>query len=349
MGGAGSSGKSTLFKQLKQIYHDGLDATIFQECRFLIRSNCVMSIVTLLKRSQYLYDMDSVKHKDCWIDLDDNKEIVAHIQNVLDNQTVDELTPQSADILKESINFLWHQDQVKATFAKRQYFSFIENMDYFFSKIDDIFDMKYEPTLEDTLKCRARTTGLIEEKFMIKQTPFSIFDAGGQRTERRKWIQLFEGVTAIIFVAALNHFCTVLFEDERKNGMQESLELFDEIVNAKWFRKTAIILFLNKNDIFEQRLREGLTLDLAFPDEWTGPNYKDEPEQKEADDVWFKKCSQQAADFIGKKYRKLNKKFPNKKIFIHVTTATDQDNIKRVFWDVQNIVISKNLTGAGLV
>merc|ERR1719228_2322134 len=94
--GAGSSGKSTLFKQLKQIYHDGLDATIFQECRFLIRSNCVMSIVTLLKRSQYLYDMDSVKHKDCWIDLDDNKEIVAHIQNVLDNQTVDELTPQSA-------------------------------------------------------------------------------------------------------------------------------------------------------------------------------------------------------------------------------------------------------------
>ena len=72
-------------------------------------------------------------------------------------------------------------------------------------------------------------------------------------------------------------------------------------------------------------------------------------EQKEADDVWFKKCSQAAADFIGKKYRKLNKKFPNKKIFIHVTTATDQDNIKRVFWDVQNIVISKNLTGAGLV
>merc|ERR1712083_563817 len=161
-------------------------------------------------------------------------------------------------------------------------------------RVDTIFDLDYEPSMEDVLKCRARTTGLIEARFFINDIPFSSFDAGGQRTERRKWIQKFEGVTAVIFVAALNHFCTVLFEDERKNGMLESLELFDEIVNAKWFRKTAIILFLNKNDIFEQRLREGLTLDVAFPDEWTGPNYLDQPEQKEDDAAWFKKCSQSA-------------------------------------------------------
>ena len=72
-------------------------------------------------------------------------------------------------------------------------------------------------------------------------------------------------------------------------------------------------------------------------------------EQKEDEEAWFKKCATSATQFIGEQYRRLNKKYPTKKIFIHVTTATDQDNIKRVFWDVQNIIISKNLTGAGLV
>jgi len=349
---------STLFKQLKQIYHDqGLDRTIYQECKFLIRCNCVASIVVLLKRSQYLYELDNEKHKDCYIDLDDNKEVVGHIQRVLDNQSVDDfdITPQTAAILAESISFLWKQPQVKATFNKRQYYSFIENMDYFFGKIDQIFDMNYEPTTDDAMKCRARTTGLIEEKFRIQEVWFSIFDAGGQRTERRKWIQLFEGVTAIIFVAALNHFCTVLFEDERVNAMQESLELFAEIVNAKWFRKTAVVLFLNKNDIFEQRLKEGLTLDIAFGEEWKGPNYKDERGPGTADsppmsdEDWLRKCSDAGAKFIGSKYREQSTKYKEKKIFTHVTTATDEQNIKKVFWDVQNIIISKNLTGAGLV
>jgi len=287
--------------------------------------------------------------------LDDNKEVVGHIQRVLDNQQIEDLdnNPQQQAILAESISFLWRQPQVKATFDKRQYFSFIENMDYFFEQIDKIFAMGYQPTTDDVLRSRARTTGLIEEKFEINKVMFTIFDAGGQRTERRKWINLFEGVTAIIFVAALNHFCTVLFEDERQNSMKESLDLFGEIVNAKWFRKTAVVLFLNKNDIFEQRLMEGLTLDLTFGDDWKGPNYLDEREVKNGqpmtDEEWLKRCSEAGAKYIGQKYHQQNTKYPTKKIFQHVTTATDKNNVEKVFWDVQNIIISKNLGGAGLV
>lgn len=33
---------------------------------------------------------------------------------------------------------------------------------------------------------------------------YRLFDVGGQRNERRKWIHLFEGVTAVIFCAALS-------------------------------------------------------------------------------------------------------------------------------------------------
>ena len=68
-----------------------------------------------------------------------------------------------------------------------------------------------------------------------------------------------------------------------------------------------------------------------------------------SDEDWLRKCSDEGAKFIGKKYREQSTKYKEKKIFTHVTTATDEQNIKKVFWDVQNIIISKNLTGAGLV
>ena len=54
----------------------------------------------------------------------------------------------------------------------------------------------------------------------------SMFDVGGQRDERRKWIQCFNDVTAIIFVAATSSYNLVLREDVTQNRVQESLELF---------------------------------------------------------------------------------------------------------------------------
>lgn len=48
-------------------------------------------------------------------------------------------------------------------------------------------------------------------------TPVSslrMFDVGGQRSERKKWIHCFEGVTCIIFCAALSAYDMVLVEDD---------------------------------------------------------------------------------------------------------------------------------------
>ena len=39
-------------------------------------------------------------------------------------------------------------------------------------------------------------------------------DVGGQRSERKKWIHCFEGVTAIIFCVAMSEYDLVLAEDE---------------------------------------------------------------------------------------------------------------------------------------
>lgn len=55
-----------------------------------------------------------------------------------------------------------------------------------------------------------------------------MFDVGGQRSERKKWIHCFEGVTAIIFCVAMSAYDLVLAEDEEMVRARLSLALLLE-------------------------------------------------------------------------------------------------------------------------
>ena len=70
----------------------------------------------------------------------------------------------------------------------------------FQDKVGDIRRPNYSPDNQDLLRCRVLTQGIFETKFQIDKVNFHMFDVGGQRDERRKWIQCFNDVTAIIFV-----------------------------------------------------------------------------------------------------------------------------------------------------
>jgi len=93
----------------------------------------------------------------------------------------------------------------------------------------------------------------------------SMFDVGGQRSERKKWIHCFEAVTCIIFCVALSEYDQVLLEVNSINRMEESLTLFGSIVNSAWFTRTSIVLFLNKIDIFRKKLLT-VPLERYYPD-----------------------------------------------------------------------------------
>ena len=240
-------------------------------------------------------------------------------------------------------------------------FSFPDNMDYFFNKAELLYLPDFMPNCEDALKTRIRTTGIIEHLYEIKQNFFHLFDVGGQRNERKKWIHSFENVTAVIFVAALNHYHAVLFEDEKKNAMHESIQLFDEICNSKWFKKTEMILFLNKNDLYRESLREGYSLRMCFHkdvgwngDQWDAADSDNEDmtdyvkqDDIEKDSEYFEFCYDRSIQFIQEQFIKRNTN--PKLVYVHVTTATNEDNIKKVFWDVQNMIIRLNLKRGGIV
>merc|ERR1711933_480780 len=102
---------------------------------------------------------------------------------------------------------------------------------------------------------RIPTTGMRDKTFTIKDTVFNIYDGGGQRSERSKWIHCFDTVHGILFVSSLSCYDQMLYEENELNAMGEALELFSIVANSRYFRNSSLILFLNKADLFEEKIK----------------------------------------------------------------------------------------------
>jgi hypothetical protein len=68
----------------------------------------------------------------------------------------------------------------------------------------------------------------------------------------------------------MSEFDQLLFEDGITNRVQESLNLFGEIVQSKWFKEASIILVCTKKDLFVERLKVSVV--ERFFDDYKGEN-----------------------------------------------------------------------------
>ena len=84
----------------------------------------------------------------------------------------------------------------------------------YFNAIDRMADPNYLPTDQDILRSRVKTTGITETMFRVGELTYRLFDVGGQRSERKKWIHCFENVTALVFLVSLSEYDQMLYEDE---------------------------------------------------------------------------------------------------------------------------------------
>merc|ERR1719453_622086 len=111
--------------------------------------------------------------------------------------------------------------------CRRHEFQINESVKYFFEKVDIMKMPHYVPDIDDMLYCRFRTSGIVTEKYVINGTVFEMYDVGGQRNERKKWIHCFAHVTGVLFVAGLSDFNQSVFEDVSLNRMVEAINLFE--------------------------------------------------------------------------------------------------------------------------
>jgi len=277
--GAGESGKSTIFKQMAKIYAEVLDEAEYEKRKKegagdtrdqkpIIHSNIVQSMAVLVGESCNTDETKAMLNPA-------NKEIFDKWKS----------TPNMDDAqwsfdMAEEMEKLWADDAIQEAYGRKNHFQLNDSAAYYFRKLAAIKEDDWIPSSEDCMKARVRTSGIVERTFAIPsdssgeeksdysktpdpvchltdQIPFVMFDVGGQRNERKKWIHCFDNVTSVIFVAAISEYDQMLYEDNTENRMTEALNLFEEMYTSQYFKKISFIMFLNKRDLLMEKLYNG--------------------------------------------------------------------------------------------
>lgn len=235
-----------------------------------------------------------------------------------------DLNPEIA----QAIHALWADPIISELMDHSSDFYLMDSAPYFFSEILRIGSPDYVPSEADVLRARAKSSGIAETRFNMGQLSIHMFDVGGQRSERKKWIHCFEAVTSIIFCVALSEYDQMLLEAAGQNRMLESLVLFESVINSRWFARTSIILFLNKIDVFKAKLPK-VPLEKYFADYAGGPDVN------------------KAAKYILWRFMQVNR--ARLSIYPHLTQATDTGNVRLVFAAVKETILQNALRDSGIL
>ena len=315
--GAGESGKSTFLKQMRIIHGSGYKEVDQMAYKGIIYQNIVKGMKVLIDAKTKLdipwEQPENAGHADLVFSY--------HGEIPLDTHAYLKYLP--------SIRELWRDKGIHDAFDRRREYQLGDSIEYFLDNLEKTNDAEYLPDRSDILHARQATKGIVESKIQIEGIPFLFVDVGGQRSQRQKWFQcLHEGVsyTSILFLASSSEFDQALLEDRRTNRLAESLNIFEVIVNNKALISFSIILFLNKCDLLEEKIKRS-NIRHWFPSFGSDRD----PENLE-----------HVQNFLIEEFYKRNR-LDKRLLFHHFTTAIDTDNIKKVFTDVKDTILQKNL------
>ena len=137
----------------------------------------------------------------------------------------------------------------------------------------------------------------------------------------------------MIFVVAASEYNLSLFEDPNKNRLVDSLELFEQISNSEYLRDKPMLLFLNKRDLFVEKLK---TVPLSSCGIEGAPT-----------EVYPDGNPAKAVEWLTAQFQKRREKVQTP-MNVHLTCATDPENVKAVFDACKPVIFAKALKETGL-
>jgi len=312
--GAGESGKSTFLKQMRIIHGVKFENDSLLEYQSIIYQNIIRGMKVLVDARDKL-GIPWEKFSNSGF-----APLLLRVDNAMlfDTKVFLEYTV--------CIQELWKDSAIQESYTRRREFQLTDSVKYFFDNLERIAVKEYLPTNQDILHARKATKGVTESIIMVNSIPFQFVDVGGQRSQRQKWLQCFDSVTAILFLVSTSEYDQVLMEDRRTKRLEESLTIFETIINVRYLSSVAFILFLNKTDLLDAKLSTR-TSNIAhyFPD------YQGDP---------FDLAQVQA--FILNKFVSARRNV-QQILYHHFTTAVDSENMNKVFGAVKDFILQKHL------
>lgn len=356
--GAGESGKTTIIKQMKILHISGFSESDRQEKVVDIRQNIHESIYDLVT------NLSTLEPPVCLAD-DANEISASYIRNRGPKEPLS-YTQEYFD----HVQALWNDKGVKECYRRSNEFQLIDSAKYFLDRIMEVRNPDYRPSDQDILHCRKKTTGIQKIEFQMKvpakygggSMEFWMFDVGGQRGERRKWLPLFEGINAILFLVASSDYDQTLREETGVNRLREAVNLFEDVWHSRFLHDVGMIVFLNKQDMLKEKVESGKSIGTYFPEyAMYEMNSKD---GRSCDEYIKTRCfiRDLFCDVTKKRRRSADDRkssimpgftvmladAENRQCYFHFTIATDTGNIKTVFEDVHTMVLMSVLNEFGL-
>ncbi|KAM3955433.1 LOW QUALITY PROTEIN: G protein alpha subunit f [Aphomia sociella] len=343
--GTGESGKTTIIKQMKILHVKGFSLSDREEKIKYIKHNIHESIYDIVRHMSSL----SIG--------------LQNIKNVQAQQYILKCGPDGPAYTEEyfdNVRALWKDGGVRDCFNRSNEYQLIDSAQYFLDRIDLIEKPDYIPSDADILRCRQKTTGIQKIEFKVKLPKatggvqdFWMFDVGGQRGERKKWIQVFEGIQAVWFLVACSDFDQMLREDETQNRLREALVLFEDVWLSRFLLQAGLIVFLNKQDILQSKISQGRCIGDYFPDyhQYEAPG--DEYNRTKLfirsmfANITKKKRERKALTTSVESFVIQEVNHP-RECYFHFTTATDTDNVRTVFKDVHQMILAQILNNIGV-
>jgi len=301
--GSKESDVHVIWKQLKAISVDGVTEEARVASREKIRSNVLQHVRNLASVCQAL----GVKQ---------TEELMR--ERALTRETVDK------------VNRLWRNPIIKEALRRRCEeldFSARESAEHFLDSIDRYVSDDFQVTDADLLALDTTNMGVREVEFAIEDFSFLAVDSTGQRGEMKKWLPLFQDFTMVIFCAPLDGFDLHLPEDPSVNHMWETLKNFDMLMNCSWFADTAFLLMFTRRDVFEEKIKRGVSLRNCFP-EFSGNTVEE------------------AYNFLRNKFLSRGRSRKSS-IYTHITVGGNCENIRVIYNTVKNVVWLNSIDTGG--
>ncbi|KAK6119606.1 hypothetical protein DH2020_046629 [Rehmannia glutinosa] len=291
--GAGDSGKSTIFKQarcpilfsikitnyllhiclhifaddyiialnamqIKLLFQSGFDEAELKGYIPVIHANVYQTIKVLHDGSKELSQSSEDSSK--FSISDENKQIGEKFSEIGSRLDYPRLTKE----LAHEIETLWRDNAIQETYSRGNELQVPDCTHYFMESLQRLSDADYVPTKSDCITsglplCQygrieySLSDGLTVNKFDICCLSIAIHLVVLAALFTNEDV-LYARVRTTGVVEIQFRYDQTLFEDDNKNRMMETKELFEWVLKQPCFEKTSFMLFLNKFDLFEKKV-----------------------------------------------------------------------------------------------